>query len=368
MPFDPIDCEFMKQAIQLAAAGEGFVEPNPMVGCILVRDGEIIGKGWHEKFGGPHAEVNALECCPNPKGSTAYVTLEPCCHQGKTGPCTDALIDADVERVVLAVADPFTEVAGRGIEQLKAAGIQVDVGVEQHAATELIRPYLKKIRRGIPWVIAKWAMTLDGKISTVTGKSKWISNEKSRAIVHGIRGRVDAIVAGIGTVLADDPLLNARPPGARTALRVVVDPQADIPLDSNLVTTAEEFPLAIAVSHSADPTKTHSLTDAGCQIIRTDSTTHVGQLRQLLQKLGELNFTNVLIEGGSSIFGALNDGELIDEIHAFVAPKVFGGSSSTTAVAGNGISNIGDGRPISILSTQQIESDIYIIARTNAEI
>ena len=204
----------MRLAIELAAKGEGCVEPNPMVGCVIVRDGQIIGQGFHNQFGGPHAEINALSSIDSDAhdaaGATAYVTLEPCSHVGKTGPCCDALIESEIAKVVVACVDPNPLVSGQGIKRLRDAGIKVEIGLLESEARELIAPYLKRIETGKPWVIAKWAMTLDGKIATATGDSQWISNSDSRSIVHELRGKVDAIMVGIGTALADDPMLNAR--------------------------------------------------------------------------------------------------------------------------------------------------------------
>ena len=353
----------MNQAIELAAHGEGWVEPNPMVGCVLVRDGKLIGQGFHEKFGAPHAEINALNSCDTPQGSTAYVTLEPCCHVGKTGPCTDALIEAGVARVVIGATDPFPQVSGKGIEQLKSAGIEVVVGVQEAAAKELICPFVKKTTTGMPWVIAKWAMTLDGKIATTTGESKWISNESSRAIVHQLRGRVDAIIAGIGTVFADDPLLTARPPGTRTALRVIVDPEAKTPMDSQLIKTAREFPVAIAVAPGANDKKLKQLQDAGCTLLTTDAENRSQRLRQLLQELGKMDCTNVLVEGGASISGALNDAALIDEVHAFIGPKLFGGLESSSPIAGSGVEQITNSPKLKIVESRTIDDDVYIVGR-----
>ncbi len=202
----------MDRALELAVQGQGFVEPNPMVGCVLVKDNQVIGEGWHQSFGQNHAEVNAiLAAKTDPAGASVFVTLEPCSHQGKTPPCVQALIQARVSRVVVACPDPNPSVAGQGIEQLRNAGLQVDVGLRQDKASEILAPYLKRTVTGLPWIIAKWAMTLDGKIATSTGDSQWISNEKSRAVVHQLRGRVDAIIVGAKTAVADDPLLTSRP-------------------------------------------------------------------------------------------------------------------------------------------------------------
>ena len=233
------DLWHMRRALELAAQGQGAVEPNPMVGCVIARGAEILGEGWHRRFGGAHAEVEALKLAgERARGATVYVTLEPCCHHGKTPPCTRAILDAGVARVVAAMPDPFPQVAGGGLAELRAAGIEVQSGVLEEEARKLNAPYLKLLSTGRPWIIAKWAMTLDGKIATAAGDSRWISCLDSRSIVHQLRGRVDAIVVGRGTAAADDPLLTARPPGPRTAMRIVVDTRASLSPQSQLVRTA----------------------------------------------------------------------------------------------------------------------------------
>src|SRR5438876_10929485 len=220
------DWHWMRRALELAEGGRGYVEPNPLVGAVLVRDHQLVGEGWHQRYGEAHAEVHALAAAgPAARGATLYVTLEPCCHIGKTPPCTEAVMRAGIERVVAAMVDPFPQVAGRGAALLRDAGILVEMGLGEAEARRINAPYLKLLATGRPYVHAKWAMTLDGKIATRTGDSKWISNEASRRIVHTLRGRMDAIIVGIGTVLADDPLLTARPAGQRTAVRVVLDSQ-----------------------------------------------------------------------------------------------------------------------------------------------
>lgn len=356
--------QYMLMALGLAKRGEGLVEPNPMVGCVLVRDGKVLGQGFHQQFGGPHAEVNALQACDNPVGATTYVTLEPCCHTGKTGPCTQALIKAKVAEVVVATVDPFSQVAGKGIEELEVAGIKVTTGVLKAQAQELNGPYFKRLRTGMPWVIAKWAMTLDGKIATSTGSSKWISNEQSRKVVHQIRGRVDAIVVGMGTANADDPMLTARPAGARTALRVVVDAQATLSLDSQLVKTANEVPVAVAVSQlNQDSAHCDQLRDNGVEIIACDGESYSSQLQSLLKQLGTREITNVLVEGGSSVLGALNDGKLIDEVHCFIAPKLAGGRSALSAIGGSGVQLMENAEQLCNLQVAQLGDDIYLSGR-----
>jgi len=262
-----LDAAYMARALELASRGEGYVEPNPMVGCVIVRDGEVVGEGWHQKFGGPHAEVEALRVAgARARGATMYVTLEPCCHHGKTPPCTEAIIAAGITRVVCAQRDPFEQVAGRGIEMLKAAGIAVEAGMLEAEAKTLNAPYLKLVTTGRPWIIAKWAMTLDGKIATRTGDSRWISGEASREIVHRLRGRVDGIMVGCDTALHDDPLLTARPPGARVATRIVVDSYASLALESQLVRSVSAAPVLVAASSAAPQENIDRLTAAGCEV------------------------------------------------------------------------------------------------------
>ncbi len=247
-----IDETWMRKAVELAERGRGHVEPNPLVGAIIVRDGRAVGEGWHQQYGQAHAEVNALAAAGDAAhGATLYVTLEPCCHHGKTPPCTDAVLHAGIARVVAALADPFPLVAGQGAARLRSAGVAVEFGVCADLARRQNAPYLKLLAAGRPYIHAKWAMTLDGKIATRTGDSQWISSDASRRVVHELRGRMDGILVGIGTALADDPLLTARPPGPRTATRVILDAQARLPLDCRLVRTAREVPTLIATTPAA---------------------------------------------------------------------------------------------------------------------
>ncbi len=329
----------MGQALALAMQGLGSVEPNPMVGCVIVREGEIVGQGYHERFGGSHAEANALmEAGDRAAGATVYVTLEPCCHHGKTPPCTQALIHAGVKRVVAAAQDPFSEVGGRGIAELEAAGIQCDVGIRGTEANWFLAPYKKLIETGRPWVIAKWAMTLDGKLATRTGDSQWISSEASRAIVHRLRGRVDAIMVGSGTAAADDPLLTARPVNLadvkRTATRIVVDSSASLSSDSRLVQTAADAPLLVAVAESAASASCERLAAADADVMRCVGVSHEQRIDTLLVELGRRRMTNILVEGGAKLLGSLFDMRAIDEAHVFIAPKFAGGEAAPSPIAG----------------------------------
>lgn len=358
------DATRMSYALDLAARGEGLVEPNPMVGCVIVRDGERIGEGWHQRFGNPHAEVVALASVTgSAAGATMYVTLEPCCHSGKTPPCTTAIIAAGIKRVVVAQTDPFPAVAGQGIEQLRAAGIQVDVGVQENAARQLNAPFRKLIRQQMPWVIGKWAMTLDGKLASRTGHSRWISSPESREIVHQLRGRVDGIMIGRGTAETDDPLLTSRPPGKRLATRIIVDSQAQISLESQLVRTASQQPVLLAVSATADERRRAALAQTGCDVLRCSGTSHDERLRELLLALGKRRMTNILVEGGAELLGSLFDLELVDEVHVFVAPKLVGGQAAPSPVAGRGLAKIPELPSLLNPQVALLAQDVHISGR-----
>ena len=262
------DLFWMRRALAEAERGRGAVEPNPLVGAVVVREGRPVGVGHHARFGGPHAEVVALEAAgAAARGATLYVTLEPCCHHGKTPPCTEAVLAAGIRRVVAAMTDPFPKVAGGGFARLAAAGLEVESGLLETEARRLNAPYLKRLATGRPYVIAKWAMTLDGKTATASGDSRWISGPRSRALVHELRGRMDAILVGIGTALADDPQLTARPPGPRRAARVVLDSAARLPPDSRLARTAREIPVWVAVTERAGAERRAALAALGCDIL-----------------------------------------------------------------------------------------------------
>ncbi|MEN6405764.1 MAG: bifunctional diaminohydroxyphosphoribosylaminopyrimidine deaminase/5-amino-6-(5-phosphoribosylamino)uracil reductase RibD [Thermoguttaceae bacterium] len=351
----------MRRALELAASGQGFVEPNPMVGCVIAHGAEIIGEGFHRRFGGPHAEIEALRIAGDrARGATLYVTLEPCCHQGKTPPCTQAVLAAGVRRVVVAQLDPFPEVQGGGVDQLRAAGVSVDVGLLESEARQLNAPYLKLVRFNRPWIIAKWAMTLDGKLATRAGESRWISGPESRQLVHALRGRVDAIVVGRKTAQCDDPLLTARPPGPRVALRVVVDTKASLGSESQLVQTARETPLLVAVGSASAPADRSRLEKAGCEVFTCEGSTHAARLNALWDELGRRRLTNVLVEGGGRLLGQLIDSRDLDEVHVFVAPKLFGAG---TTIAGRGVAAVAESLRPSSPTIRQVGDDMYLYAR-----
>lgn len=356
----------MRRALDLAALGEGKVEPNPMVGAVIVDDNlRLLGEGYHQQFGGPHAEIHALQqAAERARGATIYVTLEPCCHHGKTPPCTAAVINAGLKRVVVAALDPFPQVAGQGVAQLKAAGIAVDVGLLEAEAVHLTAPFRTLIQQQRPFVIAKWAMSLDGKLASRTGESKWISNAASRAIVHQIRGRVDGVLVGIGTALADDPLLTARPTGPRVAARIVLDSQAQLPLKSQLVQTAREIPTLVFAAPQAAADRVAALKSAGVEVvsIAVDSAGHPC-LVECLKDLGQRRMTNLLVEGGSQVLGAFFDQRLVDEAHVFIAPKIIGGARALCPVGGEGAVNPKMSWTFLDSHVQQVDNDIYVRGR-----
>lgn len=364
----------MRFAIALARGGTGFVEPNPMVGAVLVdRTLHHLASGFHERFGGPHAEVNAFRNFesryPDAAGraalleaATLYVTLEPCCHYGKTPPCSLALINAGVKRVVVGLRDPSPHCDGGGIRQLQQAGVEVVSGLLEAEVRLLNAPFLKRVQHRRPWVHAKWAMTLDGRIATRTGQSQWISNESSRAIVHQLRGRMDAIVVGAGTARIDDPLLTARPPGPRTALRVVVDSHASLSTSSQLVRTIGIAPLMIVCSEKADELSREQLRQAGAEVLVLPGETGSPRpdLRALLDELGRRSFTNILIEGGAGLLGSCFDQNLVDEVHVFVAPKLCGGAAALSPVGGLGQDFIPRFAQVDPLHIEPLDGDVYI--------
>lgn len=357
-----VDEKWMRLAIELARQGEGLVEPNPMVGCVLVRGDQEIGRGYHRKFGAAHAEIVALDAAGEAVGATAYVTLEPCCHQGKTGPCAPALIRGKIARVVAATLDPFAAVSGGGVRLLREAGIEVDVGILEEEARQLNAPYFKRIQTGRPWVIAKWAMSLDGKTATASGESQWISGESSREFVHRLRGRMDAIMVGGGTVQRDNPLLTARPAGPRRATRVVFDSRLEVSPESRLVRSVDQAPV-LFIAHDAPGERRRVLQSLGCEVLETASPDVTSQIRAVLDELGSRGLTNVLLEGGATLAGSFFDAGEIDEVVAFVAAKLIGGATAPSPIAGAGIPKIADAVCLAALEFQRFADDLCIRAR-----
>lgn len=325
----------MEDALKLAVKGIGSVEPNPAVGCVIVKGGQAIGKGCHKKFGGPHAEINALEDCKtlgaNPKDACLYVTLEPCCHMGKTGPCTQAIIEAQVSKVYVAMVDPSVHAAGKGIEQLRQAGIEVEIGLCEEQAKLLNAPFIKFATTHRCWTVLKWAQSIDGKLARTDGKDRWISSELSRKDVHKLRSRVQAILVGIGTVLADDPQLTVRTGRGKKLTKVVLDSHLRIPLDCQLVKSAKKEHLVVyaydgTVSNNND--KKQMLIDAGVEIVTFGDLQDISNLNFVLDDLSKRRITQLLVEGGPTVLSSFLREGLADELCVYIAPVVLGGTGT----------------------------------------
>ena len=359
--FSTEDCRFMRRAMELADRGKGFVNPNPLVGAVVVKEGRIIGEGWHEFYGGLHAERNAFKnCTEDTRGAALYVTLEPCCHYGKTPPCTDIVIEKGIARVVVGLTDPNPLVAGKGIEKLRNAGIEVVVGIEQELLREQNRIFLKYITTKQPWVALKTAMTLDGKIATVEEDSKWVTAEAARLRVHQMRSEYRGILVGAGTVRADDPLLNCRLEDKhRQPVRIVVCTKADIALDSQLVRTAREYPLIVAYT-AAEEEVLKELWKAGVRTLLCARKEGKVALKDMLNKLGELGIDSLLLEGGGELNYTFLQENLVDEVFAFIAPKLIGGREAKTPVEGKGFGRMSDAVVLQDLQAEKIGMDFLI--------
>lgn len=363
---------FLDMAARCALRAAGDVEPNPLVGAVIVRGSRILGLGHHRRFGGPHAELEAIAGARRQghadlRGSTMYTTLEPCTHHGKTPPCTSAIIDSGIGEVVIARRDPNPAAAG-GAETLQQAGIVVRFTTASPFALAISRPFIKRSNTGLPWTIAKWAQTIDGRIATRAGESKWISSAASRARVHRLRARVDAIITGIGTVRADDPLLTARnvPRIRRAARRVVVDSNLEIPENAALIRTAQEFPLTIACSREAlasprTQPRRAMLAAAAVELLPLDPSPGGLDLRQLLAHLASVhNATIVLIESGPHLLGSLFACDLIDQAIVYIAPMVMGDEQAIPAAAGRVVSSLADATRFQLLRARRVESDMEL--------
>jgi diaminohydroxyphosphoribosylaminopyrimidine deaminase/5-amino-6-(5-phosphoribosylamino)uracil reductase len=356
---------FMARALDLAERGRGRVEPNPLVGAVVVRDGHVIGEGYHDHFGGPHAEVAAIEDAGGAeacRGAALYVSLEPCTHHGKTPPCTDAVLAAGFARVVVAMVDPDRRTQGRGIDRLRQAGIEVEVGLLEAEAHHLNAPFVKLNRHGLPFLTAKWAMSLDGKTATHTGESRWISSTPSRQLVHALRGQVDAILIGVNTALADDPRLTARPPGPRTALRIVADSFARLPVESRLLRTLDEGPLLVATTPEAPEERRAALAAAGAEILVLEPKGDRVPLRPLMEELGRRRLTHVLLEGGGTLCAAAIEARLVDRMWVFVAPKIIGGEDAPSPVRGVGAATMSDSLTAAEWTVRRVGDDAFIEA------
>ncbi len=360
-PSESEHSRYMQRALRLAGRGLGRVEPNPMVGCVIVRNGLVVGEGYHRRFGGAHAEVAALaRAGPKARGATVYVTLEPCCHHGKTPPCTEALQAAKVAKVFAAMRDPNPLVAGKGIRALRKAGIEVVEGPLRAEARELVAAYRKWETQGRPYVIAKWAQSVDGKIATRTGDSKWISSAQARRWTHTLRARVDGIIVGSETVLRDDPDLTCRGvPIKRVARRIILDTRLRTPPRCKMVRSAREISTIIFTSRDATSTdRARQLRSAGVLIKPAPMRGKHISLKHVLKKLAGQGMSNVLIEGGGQVLGSAFDQGLVDEAIVFIAPRLIGGSRAPTALPGKGVSLIAQSHRLENLKIRRIGPDM----------
>ena len=355
----------MRRALQLAALADHATSPNPMVGAVVLdRGGRWAGQGYHRRAGEPHAEVLALaEAGPRAEGGTLYVSLEPCAHHGRTPPCTDAILAAGIRRVVAAIEDPDPKTRGRGLARLRDAGLQVEVGLEEAGARRLNRFYLKHRTTGLPFVTAKFAISLDGRIATAAGESRWITGEAARAEGHRLRQRHDAILVGAGTVLEDDPRLTNRLPGAaRQALRVVLDSTLRIPAEAALLTGQGEAPTLVATTARAPEAAVAAVESAGAEVLRLPASgpRERVDLAALLEELGRRDLLSVLVEGGAEVHGAFFDAGLVDAVVAFVAPIVIGGERAPSAVGGAGVKTLSDALRLEDLEVTRLGDDLML--------
>jgi len=354
------DEQFMRRALELAAKALGRTSPNPLVGCVIVKDNAIVGEGFHHKAGTPHAEIHALASAGDQaNGATAYVTLEPCSHFGRTPPCADALIRSKIKRVVVAMKDPNPVVAGRGLERLRDAGIQVDVGPMLQEALRLNEIFIKSITTGLPFVVYKSAMTLDGKIATETGDSRWVSNEGSRHYVHQLRDHYDVILVGSETILKDNPALTCRLPSGKDPIRLIVDGKLRISEHAQVLTASELSPCIIATSLSASSAKVERLQSLNhVEVWQYNTVRHV-PLENLMRDLVRRGWTSVLLEGGGGLAGTLLQSQLVDKVEFFIAPKLVGGNGPSP-LSGLHIGLMAEAISIDDLNVDMYTGDLHV--------
>lgn len=366
-----VDQQWMRRAIAWAWRAQGRVAPNPAVGAVLVRDGVVVGEGCTQPPGGPHAEIVAIrQAGERARGATLYVTLEPCAHYGRTPPCVDAILQAGIARVVVAVIDPYPEVAGRGIARLRKAGIVVTLGVEAQAAAEVNTGYFKRLRYGLPDITLKYAMSLDGHIATRSGHSRWITGPEARRYAHQLRDRHDAILVGVGTVLADDPELTTRldpedagDGGPHHPLRVVLDTHARTPPTARFLAPDLPGRTLIVTTEAAPPERVGALWRAGAELVFVPQRCGRVDLRAALRVLAERGINRVLVEGGSRVLGAFFDEELADSVVAFIAPVLIGGANAPVPLAGQGVETMEQAARLRDLRVRQVGTDVVIEGR-----
>ncbi|KUG03775.1 diaminohydroxyphosphoribosylaminopyrimidine deaminase [hydrocarbon metagenome] len=359
------DQKYMQRALELASKARGRTSPNPMVGAVIVKDGQIIGEGYHQKAGTPHAEIHALKNARHKaRGASLYVSLEPCCHHGKTPPCTDAIIEAGIQRVIIAVLDPNPKVAGKGAKILQEAGIEIRVGVMEEAAVYLNEIFFKHIQKGIPFVAIKTAMTLDGKIAARTGDSRWVTGPEARKYVHRLRNTYDAILVGIGTVLADNPRLNTRldEEAGRDPIRLIIDSCLELPLDSVIARSSREQPTIIFCGTDSDDKRAQDLAALGVEIIKLELEEDQVPLSTVMSILASREITSVLVEGGAEINASFIKQKLVDKLYWFIAPKIIGGRGAPSPVGGDGYEFMSEASQFTIINVQSFEKDVLITA------
>lgn len=350
---------YMRRALALAARGAGHVSPNPMVGCVIVKDERIIGEGWHEYCGGLHAERNALKnCAEDPAGADLYVTLEPCCHWGRTPPCTDAIIEHRIGRVFVGCLDANPLVAGKGAEILRSAGIPVETGICEDECRRLNEVFFHYITNKTPYVVLKYAMTLDGKIAASSGDSRWVTSETARRHVHETRARLSGIMVGVGTVLADDPLLTCRIEGGRNPYRIVCDSHARTPLDCQLIRTAREIDTVIAVTEWND--RTAALKKAGAHLVLCQAKNGRVDLTDLMHQLGAHGLDSILLEGGAELAFAALEAGIVHKVQAYIAPKLIGGSTAKTPLGGAGFARMADAVALKNVTVTPLGEDFLL--------
>ena len=356
-----LDEKYMQLALDLAKKGKGWTSPNPLVGAVIVKDGRVVGQGYHEIYGQPHAEVNAVASAKEDvAGATLYVTLEPCSHLGRTPPCSDLLIEKKIQRVVVGTFDPNPLVAGKGIERLCNAGVEVDVGVLEKECQLLNEVFMKYIITKEPFVVMKTAMSLDGKIATVTGESQWISGEASRQQVHNLRHELSGIMVGVETVIRDDPKLTAPGPNSKNPIRIVVDSQLRIPLASTVLTQEDTAKTIVAATERADSERIKILRKMGVEVIVTKEKSGRVDLRELMKTLGAMGIDSVLLEGGAALnFSALEEG-IVDKMQVYIAPKIIGGKHAKTAVEGAGVADLKEAFQLNRMTAGMVGEDLVV--------
>ena len=354
------DNEYMQKALRLAEKGCGWVAPNPMVGAVIVKDGRIIGQGWHEKYGQPHAERNALaSCTESPQGATMYVTLEPCCHYGKQPPCTDAILHAGIRRVVIGSADPNPLVQGKGVAALRAHGVEVAENVLRENCGRLNEVFFHYIQTNRPFVAIKYAMTMDGKIAAYTGLSQWVTGEAARNHGQKLRHRYTAIMVGVGTILTDDPLLTCRIPGGKNPIRIICDTNLRTPLTAKVVATAKQAPTLLATS-CTNQEKLLPYEKAGCRILLAEVKNGHLDLPLLMNQLGQQQIDSILLEGGGTLNWSALESGMVQKVYAYIAPKFFGGQSAKTPVEGTGFPSPGHAILLKNSAITQLGDDFLI--------